>query len=356
MATQTAAPGFVGLEELFAQRVTDVGWTIVNDAVALSAQLHTQELDAALKTFVMEVDKPKMRFKQPVVTELQPLEGADDNPIPVSGYDQYDVAFPLRSAGYAWGTNRISRALMTVEEANNQTLIGLMADKSWMRRHMLAAIFESDSYTFTDPEWGNLTIMPLANGDAQQYLKYDGETYTDTHYLAQADAIDGSHNPFPTIYDELTEHPSNVGDPIVYVSSSLVASIEALSGFIEVNDPNVRPGVATTTLAGLPQTTLGDRVLGYVDRCWIVEWRVLPSGYMIAHTEGGGPFIGMRQYNVPELRGLRPEFFNADGNHYVSRLLRSAGFGVMNRIGALVYYVGGASYTTPSGYDAPRTI
>jgi len=356
MPTTQAAPGFVGLEELFGRRVTDVGWTIVNDAVALSAQLHTQELNAVLSTLVAEVEQPKMRFRQPVATELQPLQGADDNPIPVSGYDQYDVAFPLRDAGFAWGTNRKSRVKMTVAEANDYTLVGLVADTRWIRRHLLAALFESDSYTFSDPEWGNLTVMPLANGDSQQYLKVDGESYTDNHYLAQASAIDNNNNPFPTIYTELTEHPTNQGDPIVYVPSNLLSSIELLSGFYEVRDPNVRLGVSASTAEGLPETSLGDRVVGYVDRCWIVEWRALPDNYMIAHTEQGGPVVGMRQEPEAELRGLRPEFFNADGNHYVSRLLRTAGFGVMNRIGALVYRIGNASYTTPSGYDAPRNI
>ena len=34
---------------------------------------------------------------------------------------------------------------------------------------------------------------------------------TETHYLAQANPIDNSNNPFPTIYNELIEHPGNGG-------------------------------------------------------------------------------------------------------------------------------------------------
>ena len=45
-----------------------------------------------------------------------------------------------------------------------------------------------------------------------------------------------------------------------------------------------------------------------------------------------------------------------DGNHIVTRLIRYAGFGVADRVGAVCYYVGNATYQVPTAYDAPLAV
>jgi hypothetical protein len=190
------------------------------------------------------------------------------------------------------------------------------------------------------------------------YVKAGGGSATDTHYLAQAAAIDDSNSPFATIRDELLEHPSNRGPVVVYIPSNLRASIEALTAFIEVTDPAVMLGANSDGLTGAIDRGFGDEVLGYIkgDQCWIVEWRALPDSYMIAHARGGGPVVKMREYPSAALQGFFPEMHSPDGNLQVTRMLRYAGFGVANRIAALAYRVGNASYAIPTGYDAPLGV
>ena len=96
---------------------------------------------------------------------LQPLDEWG-NPLPVKDEGYYDVAFPIQRGGTAWGTNRESRAMMTVAEAQRFTLGALRRDADWMRRHFLAALFDNTTWTFQDDFKGAFTVQPLANGDA----------------------------------------------------------------------------------------------------------------------------------------------------------------------------------------------
>jgi hypothetical protein len=353
MPMLTAAPGFVDMAYLYSRRVTEVGWEFINEAVTISANLHTQALLEVMETFVKPIDptKPRFNFRLPVSTELQPLQGADDSPIPTRGFDKYVIAVPIRNAGFAWGNDRISRVKMTVEEANDVTLVGLNADKRWMRRHLLASLLNNVTYNFADEEFGTLAIKPLANSDSDKFNLSDGQVETDNHYLAQSAAIDDTHNPFPTIEAELTEHPTNTGDVVVYVSTSLKASITALTAFVPYyEDQRIQPGISQDLVSSFPATRIGDHKLGEINGCYIVEWKAMPAGYMIAHCPESGPFVGLREEPEAELQGLRVETHEETNKHVVYRLLRRAGFAVRNRIAAVCYYVGDASYVIPTGY------
>ncbi len=352
----TLAYGFVSLEHLALERVTTVGERRIFDAIQESVAEHTRQINELMSSFVELATEHKIRFALAGDGTLQPLD-EHGNPLPVRPSGYYDVAFPIQGGGTAWGDNRVSRALMTVDEANRNTLDAQKRDADWMRRHILASVFDNVAWTFDDDEFGNLTIEPLANGDTVQYNKVGGAKATDTHYLAQAAAIDDSNNPFDDIYDELMEHPSNRGPVVVYVATSLTSTIEALTAFVEVGDPDLRYGVASTQIdENAPLMDIkgfGDEVLGKVNKCWIVEWRALPDGYMLAHAVGGGPVVKGRQYPATSLQGFFAENHSPDGNLREVRMIRYIGFGVANRVAAVAYYVGGGAYVIPTGYGAP---
>jgi hypothetical protein len=349
------AYGFVQHAHLAKERVTTVGVRVVIDAIRESADEHTRQLNAMLGSMVRRTTDHQIQFRLPGSGTLQPLD-ENGNPRPVREEGHYTVAFPIQGGGTAWGTNRVSRALMTLEEANVQTIEAMRRDANWMRRHYLAALLDNVAWTFTDEEFGNLTVEPLANGDAVTYVRVGGAVATDTHYLAQAGAIADAANPFPTIYDELMEHPSNTGPVVVYIATSLVDDVTALTAFVPVTDPDIVLGVATDRLGAMIERGIGDEVLGKVDNCWVVEWRGLPAGYMVAHAQGAGPAVAMREYASAALQGFFPETSVQQESLEKLSMIRYAGFGVENRIAALVYFVGAGAYAIPAGYDAPLAV
>ena len=358
MAANAYAYGFVDLAHLMADRVTAVGEATVFTAIQESAAEHTRAVNAILGAFVNRTTAAQQRFYLPGSDELQPLDRqGTGNPIPVRPSGYYDIAFPIRGAGTAWGDNRVSRALMTVEEANRNTVNAMMADSRWIKRHVLAALLDKTTETFADESLGNLTIQPLANGDAVLYNRLGGTAATDTHYIAQAAAIADATNPFPSIYTELSEHPSNSGPYVAYIATNLVSTTEALTNFVPVSDPDIMVGSGTDTLNGTFDRGVGDTVLGKVDKVWVVEWKSLPDDYIIAHARGAGAVLGMREFPAPALQGFFTENNSPDGNLQEMRMIRYAGFGVQNRVAALAYFVsaGDVTFDVPTGYAHPQS-
>jgi hypothetical protein len=86
---------------------------------------------------------------------------------------------------------------------------------------------------------------------------------------------------------------------------------------------------------------------------WLVEWRSLPSSYIVATTTTGETPLGMREDDEPELRGFRQVGARNDFPFAETQWMRRAGFGAWNRVGAVVMLIGTGSYSVPSGYTCP---
>lgn len=352
MTTNQLAYGFTGKTHLLGQRLTDVGSAVVWGMISESVAEYNRQMAAMLAAVANPTSLYTERFRLPSSGTLQPLDEWG-NPRPERLGEYFDVAYPIQGGGTAFGLNRVSSELVTVEEINALTVERLQRDADWMRRHMLAALFTNTTWSYADDQHGALTIQCLANGDTVTYGLSGGTVATDTHYLAQASAIDDSNNPYDDIYTELMEHPSNSGPVVAYIPTDLVATTKALTAFVEIGDPDLRYGTGATQIAAPFSRRFGDEVLGKVNNVWVVEWRALPSGYIVAFAEGGGPPLGMRQYPSTALQGLFTENHSPDGNLQESRFIRYAGFGARNRIAALVYRIGNGSYAIPTGYTAP---
>lgn len=361
MAAPAIAYGFVGLQHLFATRVNTAGIEITYRAIEESAAEHSRVINELMSQWVEPTEMAQEQFELPTGGTLQPLDEWG-RPRPRKHTGNYQVAYPIRGGGDAWASNRIASALMTVQEVNRNMIAAQMADANWLRENTMAAVLDNTTWTFNDKTqgaWkglGDITIQPLANGDTVQYTRKNGSTAIDDHYLAQAAAIADGANPFPTIYDELMEHPSNMGgDVIVYIPTNLKTTVKALTNFIPAPDANVVYGNASDRLARVVARGFGDDVIGYVDECFIVEWGHLPDNYMIGHATGGGSFLKMREYPAAELKGLFVEPLQAHQGISGTSLLRYAGIAAANRIGAVVYQIGNATYQIPTGFTQPIT-
>jgi len=266
----------------------------------------------------------------------------------------YEIGYPIQGGGTAWGGNRVTREMMTAAEANKFTLMVQQQDADWMRRHILAAFLNSASYVFRDKQHGNITVYPLANNDTVEFTRIGmTDPATDNHYLAQAAAISDGANPFATIRAELVEHPGNGETVVAFIPEGLKSAVTGLTEFVEVSDVDIVLGATSDTVSRRDElVAFGDELLGKTKSgVWIVLWKSLPAGYIFAHCPDAGAFVAQREYPVTSLQGLFPEYFSEDGNHYVNRFIRYAGFGVQNRTAAMVYYVGNASYVVPTAYE-----
>lgn len=349
--------GFIQLKDLTARRVTEIGVQVVNTAIDQAVAEHNRQIQAITDLFAVRTTEFKEKFNTPTAARLQPLD-ENGRARPIKPLGQYGVAYPIQDGGVAWGATFKAREKMTIQNANDITATLIMADVRWLRDHILAALFTNVAWTFNDPDHDALTIEGLANDDTVKYLVQAGSDAgaTDNHYLAQAAAIADATNPFPSIYTELKEHPENDGEVVVFIPTNLKTTVTALANFYPVQDPNVREGVGVSVLSGtlgIPLPSGPSSLLGYVDGCWIVEWKSLPNDYMVAITSGGERPLKMREDDVATLQGFRKVAERNDHPFYESQYLRTAGVGAFNRVGAVVIRIGNASYAIPTNYTSP---
>jgi len=348
--------GFHNMKDLMAKRVTEVGVQVMDKAIVTTLNEHNRQIDALISMFATRTTAHKTRFKTVSAARLQPLDN-NGRALPIKPAGSYDVGYPIQMAGGAWGADYVTSQKMRVQDVNDAVSTLIMADARWVRDHILAALFFSttNGWTFIDEEWGSLTIQGLANGDSTVYNVLTGADAptTATNYIAQASGIADATNPFPGIYNALMSHPENSGEVIVLVPSNLTASIEALANFKEKGDPNIREGVNTSTLVGNLDAQVPGRVIGYTDKCWIVEWKSLPDSYMVATTTGGDRPLAMREDVEDSLRGFNKVAERNDHPFYESQYIRRAGFGAWNRVGAVVARIGNGTYAIPTNYGSP---
>lgn len=349
--------GFQNLQDRWDEKVTTQTIRVINQAIDDTLTEHNRQLEAMFGLFADRTTDFKRRYKTPTLNRLQPIdEIGRARPIRTAG--QYDIAFPMQSAGTAWGETYQASLHRTIAETNNTMSTLLLGDILWLRDHMFAALYTNTSWTYNDEndDVGSLTIKPLANGDSDVYAIQTGtmQGTTDTHYQAQADAIADDDDPFPSIASELSEHPENSGELISLIPTGLVAAVKGLTAYIPANDQNIRYGADVTTLTGSLNVTVPGKVFGYHDSgVWLVEWPSMVANYIISVASGGPRPLAMREDTIPELRGFNRVASRDDYPYYESQYLRKAGFGGQNRVGAVVTRVGSGSYAIPTGYTAP---
>lgn len=348
MADNNVSYGFQSLAGLWTDRVTTVGAERIGDAVAQTLAEYNRQVDALIGDMVQRTTDRTRKYLVPGGGDLQPIDEWG-NPLPVKHAGSYDVGFPIQGGATAWGDNRVSRQLMTVEEANRNTIEAMKMDARWLRRHIIAAILDNTSWVFNDPQ-GNITVQPLANTDGVLYPYVGGTAAEAEHYTAGTGVF--TQTQLVALRDKLQVIPANSGDVIVYVASSLVDDVQAMADFVAATDPDIAVGSSVNQLTARINPGLGDLVLGKVKGTWVVEWRYLPAEYAIARI-GNRPFVAMREYPAAALQGFFSEMHSSDGNLREMRLIRYAGFGVFDRTAAAVHNAGTATYTIPTGFATP---
>ena len=354
--------GFHNLSDLFASRASEVGETVISEAITAALAEHNRQVNALMDIFVRPMDAGvfKTSFDSPFITRNQPLD-EDGTPLPVKGAARYEVAFPIKMSGNAIGFNFVDWQKITVEEINRTVNSILMGDMRWVVDQIMAALYTNTTWDYWSRETAGLTIQPLANGDATTYQLVAGNdtVATDNHFLAQASAIADGTNPFPTIRAELEEHPENGGTgtvAVAFVPTGLMATVNALATFHAVADPNIRASANDATLVGDLGFTTPGRLRGYEDSgVWIVEYPRLPASYIPWVAVGGEKPLGQRQDPEQSLQGfveIPPDKDMSPFPYMRRSWIRRTGFGAWNRVGGGVTRIGNGSYAIPTGYAA----
>jgi len=336
------------------------GQQVLYTAIADYVNRVNAEAAAAYSVFVEETTANyKERYSLPGGGYMQEIS-ADQRPDSVKSYGSWDVAFPLRNYADAVSGSRVSRAYMTVQELEKQTLGIVARSVNTMRRELLRALLYKEDETFVDPLWGSLTVKGLASGTGDNVLyppvlgsvseavrlRYLGSNYATA-------SISDTNNPLVTIVDALVadfgqqQGNSNVA---VFINSAQEAKTRALTGFIEYKDRFVVVGALSDQVTNMP-TGLPGIVIGRVSGCWVVVWDFMPSGYMLGvHLDAPAPLkrrIDEADTGLGDGLVLVAEEFEYPfkSSYWQNRF----GFGVGNRLnGYAMQLVASTTYTSPT--------
>ena len=124
MALETTGYGFVGLQDVFNQRVSEVGVDRVYTAIQDTAAEYNRVVNSIFAAWVTRTTMAQVQIELPGDSTLQPLDEWG-NPRPVQPSGNYQMGYPIQGGGTAFGTNRVARAHMTVQEANRLTVEAL---------------------------------------------------------------------------------------------------------------------------------------------------------------------------------------------------------------------------------------
>ena len=338
-----------------------VGQRVIYDTAMQWMMDRNAELEAALGVFVQETtEEYKRRFKLPGSGYLQ-RRNVDGRYQAVKAQGQWDVAFPLEDMGAAIAGNDVDMRYMTIGELDLHLTTVWSQNVNTVRFEMLRAMMNNTQRPFIDPDWGTLNVEPLANGDAVVYppvLGSDTEAvenhYIETNYAPAS--ISDTNDPLTTIKNDLEEHfdvnPAG-SDIVVFSASDSVPYVKGLTGFTEVSDRFITKGDDSDELAGLPSAHPGT-LIGRAKGVWYVEWRHLPSTYMIGiHTGQPAPLTKRKD---PADTGLNPflELVAKDMTFpFTDSFWRHRfGFGVGNRLNGIVLELAtGGTYTIPTIYQ-----
>lgn len=321
----------------------------INTAIQQALAEHNRQWTALYGLLASRTTEYQLRFKAANNHRLQALDELG-RARPVRRAGEYKIGFPIQKAGVALGETYEERIKMSVQDVNDTLSELETGDITWNIEHALAAYFDNAGWTYEDPMHGAIEVKGLANGDSTLYNVKAGASQgaTDNHYLAQANAISDADNPYPEIYEELTEHPENSGQVVAVIASDLRTGTEGLANFTAAPDPNLTQGINETRLTGNLGAAVPGEVIGYVDGVWVSVWQSMPAGYISAVvTQGERPLL-FREDEFAQLQGFNAEAEREDYPYLERQYVRRGGYGGWNRIGGLVFQVGAAAYSVPT--------
>lgn len=342
--------GIMGLADVKNLSVQQLGQRQVFDAVQKLLAQYNSELAMLVDFFVAgTTEEVQITYMMPGGGEMQ--EATEwTRPGAVRPLPGYPVGFEINDARDQVAWNDIAMAYATVEAVQATVDNIMIRHTNWVRRKLLKAVLNNNNRVTLDPQFGQVTVKPLANGDTDVYSMYGASMATDNHYIASNMAsISDANNPFPTYYDEIAEH---VGDTTVVavVNPAQAAQIKAMAAFIEVADSRIRVSGGVEAIS--PGVTVPGTIIGLLGNVWIAEWRGIPAGYtFVRDMDGPAPLL--KRIDRVQLAGRGELSLIATQQEFPfqeSFWRDRHGYGAANRVNAVIGQITGAAYVIPSGY------
>lgn len=355
--------GLLDLDATDRSFVNSIGQGVVFDAVNELVNRYNRDLQAAMAVFVEdETELHQERYYLPGGGRLPRL--GRQVPGPASrATGSWTVGYPLEGFGAQVAGDRVTMAYMNMQQLDRHMDTIFLRDTNTVRWEILHALLDDgggSGTTFDDPQYGDVTVHPLANGDAVTYppvLGSESEA-TEDHYAESgyaATAISDSNNPYITGRDELEEHFGTMtgGNNIVaFINNAETPETEDLTDFIPVEDRFIRSGDDTDIPENLPMVP--GRVIGRTNGVWVSEWRWIPANYMLfIHLDAPAPLkMRVDESGTGLPRGLtlisEEDKYPLEQSHWEHRF----GIGAANRLNGFVMELGtGGTYTVPTAYD-----
>jgi hypothetical protein len=351
--------GLLGVSDSERVFVSTIGQETVYAAINELVNRYNEEMGRMTSLFFEKTTEAhKLRYYLPGGGRLQRMSGEAPS-AEVKAYGYWDVAFPLEQFGAAVGGSRVRLAYMTVQDLDRHLKTVFIQDQNTMRLEILKRIFNNTQRSFSDELWGTLTVESLANGDTVVYPPIIGseteateDHYYHTGYLVTA--ISATNNPCATIAAELEEHfgkPIGGSNVIAFFNSDAQPDLEAISGFVPIQDNWVTPGDDTATLLSYPTNAPG-RIIGRLSGCWVSIWDWIPATYCYGQHLGVAPPLQMRV--DPSDTGL-PQGLNlvARDTRYpleTANWEHRFGVGVGNRLNGVFLEFNASAFSIPTGY------
>lgn len=339
---------------------------IIWDATEQLFARYNQELSDARQLFVQEsthMNTERYELAGGGEAEALPFEETDMQEVKRTG--SWDVAYPIWVSGSKISYHRVGLAYLTMGQYESVVQTVFNRSNTTNFRRILSAIFKNTTTTFKDPTYGSLTIQTLANNDAIVYPPKIGATTetTENYYLAASyvtASISNTNNPFVTIRDAIEPRYgfAQGGSPIIaLVPNSMMQYVRQLADFDATPYHNVEVGDNVSVPSGFPADRFlpsNARVEGVADGCWIVSWPRMPADTLIGIHADAPPPLKFRTDDVDGLGGGELQLLADDPEFPFksSRWIQRGGYGVGNRIGAVVMRLNGTgTYDIPTGFS-----
>ena len=262
-----------------------------------------------------------------------------------------NLGFPLKKYDFAVGWTRSWFEMASLQDFARAVQAAQMADTNNILLQAKKALYLSSNYTLTDVYQApavSIDVKRLANADSfgiensPNGATFDSSTHS--HYTAENGLTAAG---LLAAVNNVAEH-FNGAQLEIDINSADEAGVRALTGFKEFVEGRIQLGTGQVATPRLDLNNFGNRAIGLFNGAvvWVKPWAI--DDYLLVRVIAGAPKPLAFRQATGNRKGLRVMAELASHPLHARYWSRLMGFGVQNRVGANVHYIGGGTFTDPT--------